>query len=129
MSHGDTFMQILTYPANSPTPSTTYLGTARPTPPATTTELQVGTPATTADTWRQRYYALAYYAQFRVAQVAQAGITAATTEEQLANCWGLALDWPPGIDITTPLSQLAGSLVPYYEQLAAPDVEPDIANY
>ena len=80
---GGAFMSLLTSPATSPTPSATYSGPTRPTPPATTTQLPIGASATTTDTWRHRYYALAYHTQYWVTQVVQAGITVAPTGQPL----------------------------------------------
>jgi len=91
---GGAFMSLLTTPATSPTPSATYSGPTRPTPLATTTQRPIGTSAATTNPWRHRYYALAYHTQYWVTQVAQAGITTAPSNEQLAGRWGLALDWP-----------------------------------
>jgi len=124
-----TFVGLLTTPATSPTSSVTYSGLTQPTIPPATTQLQIGTSAVTADTWRSRFYALAHHTRYWVHQVAQAEITAAPTQDQLASRWGLALDWPSGMDLTVPLSELASSLLPYYADLADPDLEPDIGNF
>ena len=94
-----------------------------PVSPPVTTVLQIGTQTRDpAETWRERFYALAELTEYFVAQIVAPTVGDAAFMERAQ----FLAAWPADTDLAQPLQPLAQQLLPYFRRLTDCSVEPDI---
>ena len=91
--------------------------------PPVTTALQIGARTRDpAETWRERFYALAEMTEYFVSQI----VTPTLGDDAFMERAQFLAAWPADTDLAQPLPLLAQQLLPYFRRLTDRSVEPEI---